>query len=320
MQVAKGLEVSHLPRVVIAGGSGALGRKIAANFATLGHEVVILTRRVRDSIPYKQVAWDGEKVNGAWASVIPGSILVNLSGELVDRRPTPENIALLKSSRVLPTSALMQAAKEFGAPVLWLQMSTLAIYGDAGETVLDETSASASGPEQMAGVARVWEAALKPIPGCRIVFLRTGIVLDAGTPALNRLVRITKMFLGGSVATGKQWVSWIHIDDFIGALNFIVAKKSVDGIVHITSPSPVRNKELMATLRAVLRMPWSPPTPPFAIRLGSRFIFRTDPLLALTGRRALPAKLVSEGFEFRQPELRQALDDLCGSQSLEQFQ
>lgn len=307
--------MNALPRVVIAGGSGALGRKIAANFAALGHDVVILTRQVRDSIPFKQVLWDGASVEESWGKLIPGSVLINLSGELVDRRPTPANIALLKSSRTLPTSALSQAANEFGAPVLWLQMSSLAIYGDAGETVLDESSASADGPEQMAGVAKVWEAALPPIPGCRVVFLRTGVVLDAGTPALNRLVTITKMFLGGSVGTGKQWVSWIHIDDFIRALNFIVAKMSVEGIVHITSPSPVRNKELMATLRAVLKMPWSPPTPAFAIRLGSRLIFKTDPLLALTGRRALPSKLVSEGFEFKQPELRQALDDLCGSQS-----
>lgn len=312
--------MSNLPRVVVAGGSGSLGQKIAANFESLGHDVLILTRKVRDSIPFEQIAWDGETVDAAWATLIPGSILVNLSGELVDRRPTAENIALLKSSRVLPTKALVLAATKYGSPSLWLQMSTLAIYGDAGDVQLDESSTPAEGPEQIAGVAKVWEAALPEIDGCRTVFLRTGIVLDRETPALNRLVTITKMFLGGSVASGKQWVSWIHIEDFIRALNFIVTNANLNGAVHITSPNPVRNKELMATLRTVLQMPWSPPTPEFAIRLGSKFIFRTDPLLALTGRRALPAKLVSEGFEFMQPELRQALDDLCGSQSLEQFQ
>ena len=307
--------MSKLPRVIVAGGSGALGQKIAANFEALGHEVFILTRKVRDSIPFQQNAWDGETVEDSWATLIPGSILVNLSGELVDRRPTPENIALLKSSRVLPTKALVSAASKFGSPTLWLQMSTLAIYGDAGDAQLDESSKPADAPEQMAGVAKVWESALPEIEGCRRVFLRTGIVLDRGTPALNRLVTITKMFLGGSVASGRQWVSWIHIDDFIRALNFIVANTSMSGAVHITSPIPVRNKDLMATLRAVLRMPWSPPTPALVIRLGSRFIFKTDPLLALTGRRAIPSKLTSDGFEFTQPELHPALEALCGSQS-----
>ena len=215
MQVAQGLGMNSLARVIVAGGSGALGIRIAANFAALGHEVFILTRKVSESIPFQQVAWDGRTIEESWANLVPGSVLVNLSGELVDRRPTPENIDLLKSSRVVPTKALVEASKVFGAPSLWLQMSTLAIYGDAGELRLDETSAPADGPEQMAGVARVWEEALQPIEDCRMVFLRTGIVLDRGTPALNRLVTITKMFLGGSVASGKQWVSWIHIDDLV---------------------------------------------------------------------------------------------------------
>jgi uncharacterized protein (TIGR01777 family) len=300
-----------LPRVVIAGGSGALGLRIASTFEARGHEVVILTRKIRDSVSFDQRIWDGLSVDASWGALLQNSILINLSGELVDKRPTRSNIDLLKSSRVLPTKALTQAAETFGAPLLWLQMSTLAIYGDAGEIVLDESARLADGPEQMAGVAKAWEAALTPIPDCRVVYLRTGIVLDRGTPALNRLVTITKMFLGGSVATGKQWVSWIHIDDFIRALNFIVANQEVSGIVHVTSPQPVRNGELMATLRTVLKMPWSPPTPAFIIRFGARFIFKTDPLLALTGRRAIPTKLLNAGFEFMQPKLQHALHDLC---------
>ncbi|MFM6939872.1 MAG: NAD-dependent epimerase/dehydratase family protein, partial [Rhodoluna sp.] len=170
--------MNSLPRVVIAGGSGSLGQKVAANFSTLGHEVFILTRKVRDSLPFKQIAWDGENVDDTWASLIPGSILVNLAGELVDRRPTQRNIALLKSSRELPTKALVDAASEFGSPSIWLQMSTLAIYGDAGEVLLSENSTPAAGPEQMAGVATLWEAALPLVAKCRTVFLRTGIVLD----------------------------------------------------------------------------------------------------------------------------------------------
>lgn len=297
--------------VVIAGGSGSLGQKLARNFAELGHEVVILTRRKQFDLPFRQLHWDGETLDASWARLIPGAILINLSGELVDKRPTAKNIALLKSSRVKPTKALVKAAKDFGSPELWLQMSTLAIYGDAGERLLDESARPATGPEQMAGVAKVWESSLVPIAGCRSVFLRTGIVFDSGTPALNRLVLMAKMFLGGSVASGKQWVSWIHIKDFISAINFIVSSESISGQVHVTSPNPIRNKELMLALRKVLKMPWSPPTPALVIRFGARFIFRTDPLLALTGRRAIPAKLKAAGFEFKQPEITAALMDLC---------
>jgi uncharacterized protein (TIGR01777 family) len=300
-----------LPRVVIAGGSGALGLKIASNFVARGHEVVILTRKIRDGIRFEQRLWDGSSVDATWGMLITNSILINLSGELVDKRPTRSNIDLLKSSRVLPTKALAQAAEIHGAPVLWLQMSTLAIYGDSGEVILDEESRTAEGPEQMAGVAKVWEAALTPIPGCRAVFLRTGIVLDAGTPALNRLETITKFFLGGSVGNGRQWVSWIHIHDFIAALNFIIETSSISDRVHVTSPEPVQNRLLMSSLRRVLRKPWSPPTPRILIRIGARFIFKTDPLLALTGRRAVPAKLLNAGFRFEQPNIESALLDLC---------
>jgi uncharacterized protein (TIGR01777 family) len=303
-----------LPRVVIAGGSGALGLKIASNFVARGHEVVILTRKIRDSIRFEQSLWDGSSVDASWGRLVPNSILINLSGELVDKRPTRSNIDLLKSSRVMPTRTLAQAAENHGAPLLWLQMSTLAIYGDAGEVVLDEESRAADGPEQMAGVAKVWEAALTPIPGCRIVFMRTGIVLDAGTPALNRLVTITKLFLGGSVGNGKQWVSWIHIKDFIAALNFLVNTSSIEGVVHVTSPYPIQNMVLMSALRSALKKPWSPPTPKFLIRIGARFIFKTDPLLAITGRRALPAKLLNAGFRFEQPNIQKALLDLCGNE------
>jgi uncharacterized protein (TIGR01777 family) len=300
-----------LPRVVIAGGSGALGLRIASTFEARGHEVVILTRKIRDSVSFDQRIWDGLSVDASWGALLQNSILINLSGELVDKRPTRSNIDLLKSSRVLPTKALTQAAETFGAPLLWLQMSTLAIYGDAGEIILDESATLADGPEQMAGVAKAWEEALSPIPGCRVVFLRTGIVLDAGTPALNRLETITKFFLGGSVGNGRQWVSWIHIHDFIAALNFIIETSSISDRVHVTSPEPVQNRLLMRSLRRVLRKPWSPPTPRILIRIGARFIFKTDPLLALTGRRAVPAKLLNAGFQFEQSNIESALLDLC---------
>src|SRR5688500_6353439 len=124
-------------RIVIAGGSGSLGRRIAADLASRGDDVVILTRAVQPGLPHRQVEWDGATV-GPWASELDGAVVVNLAGALVDRRPTPANIELLKRSRVDPTRALAAAAAQAGTPPpVWIQASTLAIYGDAGDAILD---------------------------------------------------------------------------------------------------------------------------------------------------------------------------------------
>jgi uncharacterized protein (TIGR01777 family) len=253
------------------------------------------------------LVWDGLSVSQTWARELAGSVLINLSGELVDRVPTDSNIQVLENSRVEPTKTLVEAARKFGEPKLWLQMSTLAIYGDAGDRVLTESSSEASGPRQMAGVARAWEAAAKDAPASRKVIMRTAVVLQPGTPALNRLVRITKLFLGGTVASGRQWVSWVDYRDFIRALDFIIEHENISGIVHVTSPNPVTNKGLMQALRKAYRRPWSPPTPAFLIKLGATLLFRTDAMLALTGRRAIPQKLTENGFKFDVEFIEQAI-------------
>ena len=302
------------PRLIISGGAGALGQGVAKHFATKGFDVTILTRDPRQTSPFKQLAWDGKTVSDAWAKTLKGAVLLNLAGELVDRLPTTENIDLLESSRVEPTLALVEASKHFGAPKLWLQMSTLAIYGDAGDQTLDESSPPADGPRQMAGVAKAWEQAVIGAHAERLVVLRTAVVLQKNTPALGRLVTMTKLFLGGRVASGKQWFSWIHFADFVKALEYVIDTPSLEGVVHLTSPNPVTNAELMKLLRTQLKRPWMPPTPALFIRIGARLVFRTDPQLALTGRRALPKKLQANGFEFQFPELKLALKELLSSE------
>ena len=290
-------------KVVVAGGSGALGRRLCDRLADRGHEVVVLTRTPRPG-RHRQVAWDGRTV-GDWAAELDGAAVVNLAGELVDRRPTPANIELLTRSRVEPTRALVAAARE--VPV-WVQMSTLAIYGDAGETELVEGSPPADGPPQMADVAKAWEAAVHGAPADRLVVLRTGIVLDRDSPAFDRLTGLTRWGLAGRIASGRQWISWLHVDDWLRIVEECL-EGDVGGIVHATGPRPVRNAELMATLRKVLRRPSSPPTPAWAVRLGA-VPLRTDPALALTGRRALPAVLLERGFAFEHPDLEETLRDL----------
>jgi hypothetical protein len=298
-------------KVVIAGGTGSVGRRVADDFGRRGVEVVILTRSARPEIGHRQVTWDGRTV-GAWAAELGGSVVVNLAGELVDRRPTAANIELLRRSRVEPTRALVKAAAGLSSPpVLWLQMSTLAIYGDAGEAEIDEDHPPATGPPQMAGVAEAWEQAVDGANAERVVVLRTGIVLDTGTPAFDRLTTLTRFGLGGRIGTGDQWISWIHIDDFLRTVRFVAAHPTLAGVVHLTAPNPIRNRDMMAALRSALHRPWSPPTPKPLVHLGAR-LMRTDPALALTGRRCIPRRLTGAGFEFDHPTFGDAITDLIG--------
>jgi hypothetical protein len=296
-------------KVVIAGGTGSLGRRVAEDFAARDHEVVVLTRAARSDIAHHQVEWDGRTV-GAWASELEGAVLINLAGELVDRRPTDRNIELLRRSRVEPTRALAQAAEELATPLtLWVQMSTLAIYGDAGQGLVDEGHPVAEGPPQMAGVARPWEEAAHGARADRQVVLRTGIVLDRGAPAFERLTHLTKLGLGGRISRGDQWVSWIHINDLLAALRCVCEEPTINGVVHVTSPNPIQNRDMMRELRSALHRPWSSPTPKLLVHIGA-LLMRTDPALALTGRRCVPRRLLDEGFAFEHPELGGALDDL----------
>ncbi|MBA2281181.1 MAG: TIGR01777 family oxidoreductase [Actinomycetota bacterium] len=298
-------------KVVIAGGTGVLGRRLAGDFADHGDEVVILTRSPRSDVTHRQVQWDGRTV-GPWSAELEDAIVVNLAGELVDRRPTPQNVALLRASRVEPTRALVAAASGLvRPPALWLQMSTLAIYGDAGPDLVDEVHPVADGPPQMAGVAVPWEHAVQGVAAERLVVMRTGIVLDRDTPAVDRLARLTKLFLGGRISTGEQWISWVHATDFRRAVAFIREHDDLDGVVHLTSPHPIQNRDMMASLRQALHRPWSPPTPKPLVHLGALFM-RTDPALALTGRRCVPRRLAEAGFEFQYPTFDAALAELIG--------
>jgi uncharacterized protein (TIGR01777 family) len=193
----------------------------------------------------------------------------------------------------------------------WVQLSTLAVYGDRGDEVLDEDAAVGTEPPQMTGVATAWEAsataALSNVK--RQVILRTGVVLQPDTPALNRLTGLARWGLGGTIGTGRQWVSWIHGDDFVAAVRHALATPELTGVVHVTSPEPVRNADLMAGLRRVTHRGVGLPTPKPLAYLGAA-VLRTDPALALTGRRCYPARVLATGFEFEHPALGSALRDL----------
>lgn len=307
-------------RVVIAGGTGSLGRSLAADLACRGHDVVILTRRANPALPYRQVEWNGV-TQGDWVeelAVDPArTAVVNLAGRLVDARPTAATIADLRDSRVQPTRALVEASQSLEVPLAhWVQGSTTAIWSDAGETTLTEGSPLPTGADalpQMTGVAEPWEAAVHGANTQHLVTLRTSVVLQSGSPALDRLTGLTRAGLGGRVGSGRQWFSWIHVDDWLrivrGALGLEPGLTVPAGVVVAAAPHPVRNAELMATLRRVLRRPATPPTPEALVRIGS-VVLRTDPLLGLTGRHCTSAALTAAGFEFEHPSLERALTDL----------
>lgn len=312
-------------RVVIAGGTGTLGQAIARQLESAGYSVTILTRRTKPNLPYEQLIWDGKTVDESWAKHLKDSVLINLAGELVDRPKTRKNLHLLTESRVLPTLALVKASQQFGPVHRWLQISTLAIYGDSGDAVVSDfpiappaNVSQRNRLPQMVGVASDWEHSAAEANADSMVVLRTGVVLDSGTPALNRLVSMTKLFLGGTVGSGRQYVSWIHAKDFVAAVRFLVESpggQTLEGVVHLTSPNPVSNKILMSSLRRLLKRPSTPPTPAFAIKIGAPLVFKTDPDLALTGRRAVPDRLIGAGFSFEYPYLDNTLEELLEESS-----
>ena len=307
-------------RVVVAGGSGTLGRALAPTLLEDGHEVVVLTRTIREGAVadgVRQVLWDA-RGDGPWVRELDGEdvALVNLAGRLVDARPTPAAIADLTRSRVEATQALVAASRRLPRPLThWVQASTTAIWSDAGEERLDETSPLPVGLPQMTGVAERWERSLDGHRSDRTVVLRTGVVLEAHTPALDRLLLLARWGLGGPVGSGRQWVSWIHVEDWVRVVRCALgldAPALPDGVVVASAPHPVRNAELMRALRRSVHGPGrllGLPTPAPVLRLGA-FLLRTDPALGLTGRHATSRILDDAGFAFRHPTLAEPLTDL----------
>ena len=302
-------------KVVLAGGSGTLGRRIGDDLAGRGYDVVVLTRRVDPRLSVRQVVWEGETV-GDWASELegPDTALINLAGRLVDCRPTTRNIAELTRSRVLPTRTLVAASRQLTTPLThWIQASTTAIWSDAGETRCDETTPIPVGLPQMTSVAAPWEKAFDAANTSHGVIMRTSIVLDPESPALARLITLTKFGLGGRVGNGRQWFSWIHIADWLAVvracLGFTPGITIPAGVVVAATEHPVRNTELMAALRKQLHRPPAPPTPAWLLKLGAVGL-RTDPALGLTGRHATSKVLSQAGFTFKFPTIDSALADL----------
>lgn len=298
-------------RIVIAGGSGFLGRSLSRHLADAGADVVVLSRSSVAAGPWRQVAWDA-RTPGEWRTVLDGAAgLVNLVGRTVDCIKTPDHCDEILRSRVEATRVLGQALRSVTRPPpVWVQMSTAHIYGDPPSVVCDEDSPPGHGLAPAVG--RAWEAAYYAAvpPGIRQVILRTSFVLGRGGGAMSKLARLARLGLGGAVGSGRQGMSWIHELDMNRLFERALRDESMQGIFVASAPQPVSNREFMRELRRAVRMPIGLPAPAWMVRLAAPLILRTDPELALYGRYVVSKRLAPDAFEFRFPRLREAFSDL----------
>src|SRR5215207_9902322 len=298
-------------RVVLAGGSGFLGRALAEAFARAGYEPVVLTRRVRGTRSRaRQVEWDGRTV-GAWARELEGAAaVVNLAGRSVDCRHTPQHRREIVESRVHSVEVIGRAVAACEEPPkVLVQAASLAVYGDAGRRVCGEDAPAGRGFP--AEVCLRWEGVFDSLelPSTRKVLLRIGFVLGRDGGALPTLARLARLYLGGTIGEGHQYVSWLHVRDFCRLVLWCVGREEAAGVYNATGPCPVTNAEFMCELRCALKRPWSPRVPAPLVRLGA-FLLRTESALALEGRRCIPDRLVEEHFKFLYTNLESALADL----------
>ena len=298
-------------RVILPGGSGFLGRALAADLIARGYDVVILSRSPNpNASPIREVAWDG-KTLGPWVETFEGAAaVVNFAGKNVNCRYTPENLREIDASRVDSVRAVGAAINGCTVkPKVWIQSASLAIYGDAGDRVCDELAPPGDGIPP--ATCLKWEGTFDatPTPGVRRVLLRISFVLGRDEGALKTLANLTRLFLGGTVGSGRQYISWLHLRDMNRMLLRAIEDDAIDGVYNASAPKPVTNATFMRGRRRAMGRPWSPPTPAWAVHVGS-FFMRTEPVLALTGRRGVPRRFVDQGFTFEFPELRAALGDL----------
>lgn len=301
--------------VVIAGGSGFLGISLAMHLTSAGTPVVILSRHApKISGPWRYVPWDG-RTPGEWRRELEGAGgLVNLAGRSVDCIKTPENQDEILRSRVEATRALGLAMRDLHSPPpVWVQMSTAHIYGDPMERVCTEDSPTGYGLAPFVG--RAWEEEFRCgiLPSQRGVVLRTSFVVGrdrgAGRGALARLSLLTRLGLGGRIGSGKQGFSWIHETDLNRLFERGLTDATMTGTYIASAPNPVSQAEFMRKLRRAIGMPIGLPSLPWMVRIGAKWLLRTDPELALYGRYVVSERLSEEKFIFQFPELKGALHD-----------
>jgi uncharacterized protein (TIGR01777 family) len=311
-------------KYVIPGGTGPVGHVLRRALGAAGHEVVVLSRRP-DGAP-GTLPWDGRSV-GDWARAVDGAdVVVNLAGRSVNCRYTKANVAEMLRSRVDSTRAVGQAiAAAARPPRVWLQMSTATIYAHRFDAPNDEASGRIGGDEPgvpaywrtSIDVARAWEAAQSEAetPRTRKVALRTAMVMspDPGS-VFDVLCGLCRRGLGGPIAGGRQYLSWIHERDFARAVLFLAARDDLSGAVNLAAPVPLTQRAFMAALREALGVRVALPAMRWMVAIGA-FFLRTDTELVLKSRRVVPGRLAAAGFTFDFPDWAPAARELVARSS-----
>lgn len=305
-------------KVVLAGGTGQVGAVLERALTAAGHEVVVLTR---NPVRAGQVAWDG-RTPGPWTAEIDGSdVVVNLAGRSVSCRYTETNLRDMMDSRVQSAEAVGEAvAAAAKPPELWLQMSTATIYAHRFDAPHDEATGVIGGTETgvpdyweySVRIAKNWERAQQEAatPHTRKVALRAAMVMSPDRGGVfDVLLRMVRLGLGGPVAGGSQYLSWIHDRDFVRAVDFLIARDDITGPVNLAAPGPLPHRDFMRGLRAAAGVRVGLPATKWMAEIGA-FAMRTDTELLLKSRRVVPGRLLDAGFAFDHAAWPDAAADL----------
>jgi uncharacterized protein len=310
----------HL-RIVIPGGTGQVGQILARHFHAQGHAVTVLARHPKPS-EWKTILWNACDL-GTWTEAIDGAdVVINLAGRSVNCRYNAANRRAIKHSRTISTGLIGQAiAQAAHPPPLWLNASTATIYRHTLERPMDEATGELGGDEPGApskwrfsiDVATSWERSLfaAETPHTRRVAMRSAMIMSPDPGGVfDALLRLVRFGLGGSAASGQQFVSWIHDVDFIRAVDFLIAHEELSGVVNLSSPRPVPNRHFMRCLRHAWCTQYvGIPASKWMLEIGA-LLMSTETELILKSRRVIPARLLKAGFEFHFPNWRGAAQDL----------
>jgi uncharacterized protein (TIGR01777 family) len=300
-------------RVIITGGSGLIGRALAGDLVGRGHEVIVLSRdplRHGKTLPpgIRLEAWDGATARG-WGDLVEETgAIVNLAGENLSggRWTTVRKQALLES-RLNPGRAISEAvAQATRKPGVVIQASAVGYYGIHQDEVITEQAAQ--GKDYLADLVGKWEASTSAVEqyGVRRVITRSGVVFSMQGVTLPRLVLPFRFFVGGRLGSGRQWLSWIHIEDEIAGIRYLIEHPDASGVFNLTSPNPLTNSSLAQILGRVMKRPSIMPVPAFALRV----LFGEMAMIVLDGQRVIPERLLKHGFVFRYAETEAALKAL----------